>query len=198
MASRATRTSSHGWITGETSRYVLTDAAGGWFSEQALSKMPDFARTYVCDPSQPFHGFRSWDDFFTRRLRPGARPIEGLGDSSVIVNPCEAASYRIATGVAATDTFWIKDHPYSLAHMLAQDERTDAFVGGTVLQALLDATNYRRWHSPEDGRVVEARVEPGIYYWIEPTASLAMSELVDSQGYMAQLARQSDHLHRSG
>ena len=39
--------------------------------------------------------------------------------------------------------------------MLAGDasESVEAFVGGTVYQACLDAHNYHRWHSPVSGTV---------------------------------------------
>ena len=60
--------------------------------------------------------------------------------------------------------FWIKSQPYSLADMLANDESVDQFVGGTVYQAFLSATNYHRWHSPVAGTIVRAFVVEGTYY----------------------------------
>ena len=52
--------------------------------------------------------------------------------------------------------------------MLADDEAVEEFVGGTVYQAFLSATNYHRWHSPVAGTIVRAfscvilpSVEPG-------------------------------------
>ena len=48
--------------------------------------------------------------------------------------------------------------------MLAGDDSVDQFVGGTVYQAFLSATNYHRWHSPVAGTIVRAFVEEGTYY----------------------------------
>ncbi|MGZ4627955.1 phosphatidylserine decarboxylase, partial [Oryzihumus sp.] len=42
---------------------------------------------------------------------------------------------------------------------LANDESADQFVGGTVYQAFLSATNYHRWHAPVAG--TRARVRAG-------------------------------------
>jgi phosphatidylserine decarboxylase len=171
------------------SLYVLSDdPKKGWFGTAAMKKMPGFDRLFVCDPKAPYRGFRSWDDFFTREFRPGARPVAAPDDDSVIVNACESGPYCLATGVKPRDQFWLKNQPYSLEHMLAGDSLTPEFIGGTVYQAFLDALSYHRWHSPVGGTVVKTCVEPGTYY------SEAQSEEFDpagpnnSQGYITQVA----------
>ena len=177
------------FLSSADSRHVLDDdPRSGWFGADAQAQMPEFERDFVCDPSAPYYGFSSWDDFFTRRLRPGRRPVGAPDDPAAIVNSCESAPFRIATDVRRTDNFWIKDNPYSLRHMLGGDDRTERFVGGTVYQALLTATNYHRWHSPVDGRVVDARIEQGLHYWMAPSASLSGAGAYGSQAYLAQLS----------
>jgi len=171
------------------SRYVLGDEPKtGWFGKAAMKAMPDFDTTFVCQPRAPYHGFSSWDDFFTREFRPGQRPVACPDDDAVIVNACEASPYCLAAKVKPRAQFWLKGQPYSLEHMLAGDSLTPQFVGGTVYQAFLSALSYHRWHSPVTGTVVKAYVEPGTYY------SEAQSEGFDpagpnfSQGYITQLA----------
>jgi hypothetical protein len=93
----------------------------GWFGADALRAMPNFEREFVCDPREPHWGFRSWDDYFTRRLREGVRPVADPGNDRVLVNACESAPYRIARDVQYRDRFWIKSQPYSIAYMLAND-----------------------------------------------------------------------------
>ena len=82
----------------------------------------------------------------------------------MIVSACESTPYGISTDVQRQDRFWIKSQPYSLQDMLANDESVDQFVGGTVYQAFLSATNYHRWHSPVAGTIVRAFVQDGTYY----------------------------------
>ncbi|WP_028583353.1 phosphatidylserine decarboxylase family protein [Desulfogranum mediterraneum] len=171
------------------SRYVLNDhPENGWFGRDAKAAMPGFEEDFICDPAAPFHGFSSWDDFFTRQFRPGRRPLAGPEDDAVIANACESAPYRIRSGVKLRDRFWIKAQPYSLQHMLAQDPLAEQFAGGTVYQAFLSALSYHRWHSPVSGRIVKTRLIDGSYY------AEALSEGYDpagpnnSQGYITQVA----------
>ena len=152
------------FLTSPASRYVLTSEADGWFGPQAREAMPDFERTFVCDPHAAHHGFASWDDFFTRRFRPGARPVAHPDDAAVVTSACEATVYRIATGVRARDRFWLKGQPYSLQHMLRDDPLAGRFAGGTVYQAYLSALSYHRWHSPVAGTVCRVVRVPGTYY----------------------------------
>lgn len=153
------------FLGSSASRHVLSDdRETGWFGAHARADMPDFDTTFVCDPAAPYRGFASWDDFFTRRLRPGARPVAAPDDARVIVNACEAAPYRLATDVQERDRFWIKEQHYSLTHMLGPDPLVPRFVGGTVFQAYLSALSYHRWHSPVAGRIVKAYAVPGTYY----------------------------------
>ncbi|CAE6484774.1 unnamed protein product [Rhizoctonia solani] len=109
------------------SRLVLTDDTGGWFGPMALEDMPNFFETYLCDPNAPYCGFQSWDDYFTRQLRPGARPVECLEDNGVINSACESTVYCIANNVKERDSFWLKGQPYSLRDMFHDDPFTNLF-----------------------------------------------------------------------
>ena len=177
------------FLNSPDSRYVLNDdPKKGWFGRDAQKAMPGFVDDFVCDPKKPYYGFASWDDFFTRRFREGKRPTAGKGDWSVIANACESAPYRLASDVKLRDKFWIKEQPYSLAHMLDNDPLVDQFVGGTIYQAFLSALSYHRWHSPVSGTIVKTRNIDGSYY------AEAFSEGFDpagpnqSQAYITQTA----------
>ena len=63
------------FLSSSESTYVLNqDPRSGWFGADALQDMPNFDESYQCDPSRPHRGFKSWDDFFTRELRPRSAP----------------------------------------------------------------------------------------------------------------------------
>jgi phosphatidylserine decarboxylase len=162
---------------------VLNGTDSGWFGPKAMAKMPHFAEDFVCDPAEPHYGFTSWDDFFTRRFRPGVRPAASPADPNVIVNACESAPYRLSRDVRLRDRFWIKGQPYSVAHMLADDPWAGQFADGTIYQAFLSALSYHRWHSPVDGRVVKAYVRDGTYYSEIPAEEHDPAGPDESQGY---------------
>lgn len=138
------------------SRYVLgKDPKHGWFGRDALKAMPGFESKFICQPDQPYYGFASWDDFFTRQIRPSQLPIAAVGDDSMIVNACEPAPFKLAHDVKRIDNFWIKGQPYSLRHMFADDPVSKQFFGGTIRQAFLSALSYHRWHSPVSGTIAK-------------------------------------------
>eukprot|EP01034_Spumella_vulgaris_P033844 gene33844-41751_t len=143
-----------------------------------------FEDIFKCNPTLPHYGFTSWDDFFNREFVDGVRPIASSGDDRVIVNACESAPYCLTRNVDYMAKFWLKGQPYSLRHMLADDDLTSHFVGGTVYQAYLSATSYHRWHAPVSGRVVKTRLIDGTYYSEIPAAGYGDY----SQGYLTEVA----------
>lgn len=172
----------------ESCTVLNTNPRTGWFGEDAMKAMPDFDRHFVCDINAAHYGFRSWDDFFTRKLRPGARPVASPDDDSIIVNACESAPHNLAYNVRHVDTFWIKGRPYSLQHMLANDDLTEQFAGGTVYQGFLSAVSYHRWHSPVSGRIVKAYIKNGTYYWAPVSGTKAFPGIVSSRRYIVETA----------
>jgi phosphatidylserine decarboxylase len=174
------------FLSGADSRYVLNDSPTGWKSDAAQRKVG--MDEYEHDPHDEYWGFASWNDFFTRRFKDGARPVAAPDDDKVIVSACESTPYGISTDVKRRDRFWIKSQPYSLADMLANDESVDGFVGGTVYQAFLSAYNYHRWHSPVAGTVVRAFVKEGTYYSEADTLGKGAVEPTNSQAYFAHVA----------
>ena len=177
------------FLSSKDSRYVLSnDPQKGWLGRDALKAMPGFADNFVCDPAKPYYGFLSWDDFFTRRFRQNRRPVASPNDSSVIVNPCESAPYRLAYNVKGNDLFWIKGQPYSLYHMMDGDPLTAQFVGGTIYQAFLSALSYHRWHSPVSGKLVKVKLIDGSYYAEALSAGYDPAGPNDSQAYITHVA----------
>lgn len=177
------------FLDSPNSRYVLSDdPKHGWFGHDAKEAMPTFAKDFVCYPKKKYYGFTSWDDFFTRVFREGRRPVASPKDDSVISNACESAPYRLAENVKLRDKFWIKAQPYSLAHMLDDEQLAKVFEGGTVYQAFLSALSYHRWHSPVSGTIVKTKIIDGSYYAEARSMGFDPSGPNNSQGYITQVA----------
>jgi phosphatidylserine decarboxylase len=178
-----------GWcdfLNSSDSLYVLNDSPSGWTSAEARRAIG--IEQYEHDPTDPHWGFTSWNDFFTRRFRDGVRPVAEPDDDDVIVAACESTPFNIRTDVKRRDEFWLKSQPYSLEDMLANDEAVEEFVGGTVYQAFLSATNYHRWHSPVAGTIVRAFLVEGTYYSEADSLGSDAEEPTHSQGYLAHVA----------
>ncbi|HZA08744.1 phosphatidylserine decarboxylase family protein [Mycobacterium sp.] len=174
------------FLSGADSLYVLNDSPSGWKSAEAQKAVG--IEQFEHDPADEYWGFTSWNDFFTRRFKEGARPVASRDDDTVIVSACESTPYRISTDVQRQDRFWIKSQPYSLEDMLANDDSVDQFVGGTVFQAFLSATNYHRWHSPVAGTIVRAFRQQGTYYSEADSEGTDAVDPTNSQSYLAHVA----------
>jgi phosphatidylserine decarboxylase len=174
------------FLSKNDSLYVLNESPSGW--KCAAAQKAVGIEQYEHDPQDEHWGFASWNDFFTRRFKDGQRPVASPDDDKVIVSACESTPYGIAIDVQRQDRFWIKSQPYSLQDMLANDESVDQFVGGTVYQAFLSATNYHRWHSPVAGTIVRAFVQDGTYYSEADSEGADAVEPTNSQSYLAHVA----------
>lgn len=151
---------------------------------------------YKCDPSAEYHGFKSWDDFFTRPFQESWRPVEEPDNDDIINNACESKTYRTSHNVKLRDRFWIKGQPYSVMDMLDHDPLAEQFTGGTIYQAFLSALSYHRWHSPVSGTIKKCWVADGTYF-SEPlfegfgdasTSQIDVKGITDAQGYITALA----------
>ncbi|EGX88077.1 phosphatidylserine decarboxylase family protein [Cordyceps militaris CM01] len=186
---------------------VLGDHATGWFGETGRHDLLQVANApyksshkfedmFVCDPSAKHMGFKSWDDFFTRKVHDTARPVASPDDDSVIANACESKIFNVQANAQLRDHFFAKGQRYSLLDMLGHDVLASRFVGGTVYQAFLSALSYHRWHSPVSGVVRRALLVDGTYF-SEPLfegPGDASVEQIDTggisvaQGYLACMA----------
>ena len=176
------------WLASSDSTKSLVDnIPGGWFTDEALEVMAPFEETYVCHPRKPHYGYESFDAFFTRKLKDGARPLPVPESPYVIVNGCENAPFQIKQNVSRLSTFWAKKQPYSLQYILDNDPNVEKFVGGTVFQGFLSPHTYHRFHAPVSGKIVTSRVIQGTYfsqpYYLDGTASY-----MDAQPYLGHVA----------
>lgn len=160
------------YLQSPASAYVLNTSDKGWLSQYALDEMAkeaggsdllDLFAVRSNDAEKKF-GYTSWDDFFTRKFKPGIRPVASPDDNDVIANACESAPFRVARNVPLKAKFWIKGQPYSLIDLLHNDPWTAQFEGGTLYQAFLSALSYHRWNSPVSGKIVKAYNLDGTYY----------------------------------
>ena len=150
------------YLNSPQSRHTINDGPHGWLSPFAYQDLKLYE--FVTKPSDKYWGWKSYNDFFHRKIKPEARPIAGPGDPSVIVSANDGHVLAIARGVKRTDKFWLKGEPYSLSDMLDRTKYVDRFVNGYVFQSFLSGANYHRWHAPVDGTVEEAYVVNGLQF----------------------------------
>ena len=106
----------------------------------------------------PLDSFASLQDFFTRELKDGARPIDTAADA--VVSPCDGAWG--ASGTINDDTaLQLKGRPYSVRMLLQDDAIAARFEGGVYSTLYLSPRDYHRFHAPVAGDVDMLRYIPG-------------------------------------
>jgi len=142
------------------------DAAGEYLTTPAsASSIPEwFADTsiHMEDFVVPEGGFTCFNDFFLRDLQPGARPLAGEGDPSILVSPSDGSIFRIFTEDIDTN-FEVKRDVLNIRQALNNSPYAERFIGGDAVDILLWFTDYHHFHSPVTGQIVEIGEYPGSY-----------------------------------
>ena len=110
--------------------------------------------------------YKSFNAFFTRRLKKGARPVSS--DASALVSPCDGL--LTAYDIGENSVFPIKGRTYSVKELLKDDLLADEFSGGKCLVFRLTPADYHRYIFPCEGRIVRHRRIPGVYHTVRPNA----------------------------
>ena len=102
--------------------------------------------------------YASFNDFFTRQLRPGTRPIADT--PGAIVSPADGTVSQ-AGAIRDGRLLQAKGHYYALADLLGDADFATALAGGAFATIYLAPHNYHRVHAPCDARLASALEVPG-------------------------------------
>ena len=139
----------------------------GWLAnsrQRHLKKLliDAFTSAYSVDlaecEGQSADDFQTFNDFFTRRLRPGARPI--ASSEGAIASPVDGIVSQ-AGPLERSRLLQAKGHAYALAELLGDESWAATFEGGSFATIYVAPHNYHRVHAPCDARLVGALEVPG-------------------------------------
>lgn len=108
------------------------------------------------EEAEPTSGYASFDAFFTRGLRSGARAIS----SDALVSPADgrlSAVGRIDSGAR----LFVKGQPYEVGELVGDAADAARYSGGEFAVVYLAPGDYHRVHSPVDGSIGLVRGIPG-------------------------------------
>jgi phosphatidylserine decarboxylase len=141
-----------------------------WYADTSLSRRHvDYAvRTYGIDLGEvqvPDGGFASFNDFFTRKLKPGARPIDPGPD--VLASPADGQLFVLPEVHRDTELV-VKGVTFELRQLLADEGDAALFDGGSAGIFRLYARDCHRLYFPCSGVVHAPRRIAGHYYAVTP------------------------------
>lgn len=143
-------------MTELTSRKSISRLTGSFAQSSASRKLiPRFARMYgikVEEAEKPLRDYYTLNEFFTRRLKPGMRPVDT--DPHALVSPVDA----LITGAGPIESGTIvnvKGQDYTIEELLNRSPRTESYKNGYYAVLYLSPTDYHRIHVPVDGTIEE-------------------------------------------
>ena len=129
------------------------------------------------------YSFKTFNEFFFRALKPGARPIAGPATDSTGApqagsgQDCDRVAVLPADGrhlafqnVDAAEGFYAKGQRFDLKSFLGSEELAREFAGGSLLISRLCPVDYHRFHFPVSGLPGESRLINGWLYSVSPIA----------------------------
>jgi phosphatidylserine decarboxylase len=150
--------------------HQLTRSRLPWFKNLLIRSFmseyrPDLSEALETNPL----AYESFNAFFTRALRDGARPL--APEESALVSPVDGS----VSQAGPLDGSWLvqaKGIAYTLESLLASDAWAEGFRGGAFATLYLAPTNYHRVHMPAPGTLRAAWYVPGALFSVN-TATAA-------------------------
>ena len=154
------------WLQHALPHHLVSRGAGKiassrtpWLKNLLIRRFVDAYDVDMSEAARTIDEFASFNDFFTRELKPGARP---LGDASTqILSPADGAVSQIGR-IEQGRIFQAKGRHFTAAQLLGGDEKTaHQFDGGSFATIYLSPRDYHRVHMPVTGTLREMVYVPG-------------------------------------
>ena len=138
----------------------LTTSVIRWFVGRYNVNMAEAANTDIAS-------YTSFNDFFTRALKPGARPLA----QADLICPVDGAISQFGP-IAKDQVFQAKGHTYSTTALVGGDAAAAArFDNGHFATLYLSPRDYHRIHMPCAGELTRMVHVPGDLFSVNPTTA---------------------------
>ncbi len=161
------------------SRLVLraTRSRVPWFKDALIRPFVRHFKPRMEDAAEPDpHAYASFNEFFTRALRPGIRPL--AADPQALVSPVDGA-VSAAGSIDHVRLLQAKGRYYTLEALLAGAAASWAprFEHGQFATIYLAPFDYHRIHMPCDGVLREAWYVPGRLFSVNTVTAASVDNL---------------------
>ena len=147
---------------------VAANSRGGALTTAAIRRFIARYRVDMSEAAEPDPAaYASFNDFFTRALKPGARPLA----SAAWICPVDGAISQFGP-LQGDQLLQAKGHTYSAQALVGGDAELAAqFVGGHFATLYLSPRDYHRIHMPAAGRLRRMVHVPGDLFSVNPTTA---------------------------
>ncbi|MFZ5944540.1 MAG: phosphatidylserine decarboxylase [Bacillota bacterium] len=133
-------------------------------------KVSTFVKDYdiqLDECKKELHQFSSFNDFFYRELKEGARKIEM--DKDVVISPADGR-LLVYDKIAIDNLLQIKGSTYSMIDLIGNKQLAETYEQGVCYIIRLCPVDYHRFHFPDSGMPGKAKEVKGHYYSVNPIA----------------------------
>ncbi len=144
----------------------------GWRMDKAASRtrVQPFIAKYGLDPAEfadAPESYASFNEFFCRKLKPGARPVDA--DPAAVVFPADGRHLGFQNVAGAPGVF-VKGQQFDIPALLGSAELGARYREGTLVLSRLCPVDYHRFHFPCAGTPGTPRLINGPLYSVSPIA----------------------------
>lgn len=137
----------------------------GFFANKSFSKafIPWFAKRYKINLEEaefPIGDYPTLNQFFTRKLKAGRRPIADVDNEKVLISPVDGKIAQFGD-IVDGKLIQAKGKTYTLSELLANEEEASLYKEGKFMTVYLAPTDYHRMHHYADGKITGYRYIPG-------------------------------------
>lgn len=164
----------YGTVPGRVSLHVLIKRAifskllgATKNSRRSAKTIPGFIKEYGINTDEvlkPLDEFEHFNDFFYRKLKPGARP---LAQGNVVVLPADGRHMGWQDAAEMQGAF-VKGQKFDLPALLGSNELAEKYRHGTVVLSRLCPVDYHRFHFVAEGTPEPAKRIPGPLASVSP------------------------------
>lgn len=125
------------------------------------------AEINISEAKKKVEEFTSFNDFFYRELKVGARKIDYSED--VLVSPADGKILAYEN-IKDKDKFFVKGDKFSLEEFFRDKDLAKKYEDGVFVIIRLAPVDYHRFHFPADGNISENKLIDGWYYSVSTHA----------------------------
>lgn len=139
-------------------------------SEKSKEKILPFVKALEIpmeEAEKSLEDFTSFNDFFYRKLKKGARTWDMREE--VLVSPADGKILAYEN-IDSFSSFFVKGQEFSLEELFASKEMAEKYAGGSFVIVRLAPVDYHRFHFPIDAWVGTSHKIDGYYYSVSTHA----------------------------
>lgn len=146
-----------------------------WLKDRLIRRFIDTYDVDMTEAARPVEAYASFNDFFTRELKPGARPLADA--SEYVLSPADGAISQIGT-IEAGRIFQAKGREFTATQLLGGDPAiAERFEGGAFATIYLSPKDYHRVHMPAAGELLGTVYVPGDLFSVNQVTAENVDDL---------------------